>query len=303
VGKLNKSYRFVLQGLIGSVLIVALLGLVQRLTGRFIFAEHEWIQGRISAFYNSANALALFIGPIIPIIATFFFAVKKKWQKIGFLGLLLFLSLIMYWTKSKGGMMAEVFSLGIVVYGIISVRLRLLRKLWILVPIIFLLMSIGFFVQVYRIYNPIIQSPTAKIEDDTLQIRYATWFSTSKILSGEFVLGTGLNGFKYVYDNYKLPAFQEDFQYPHNIFFNFWTETGLLGLVSFGVLIYYGFFVCMQLNRKKINLIILGLIGSFAYIVAHGLVDVPYFKNDLSLQFWSLLALTQLLKDQLKEYT
>jgi len=26
-------------------------------------------------------------------------------------------------------------------------------------------------------------------------------------------------------------------------------------------------------------------------IVVHGLVDVPYFKNDLSLEFWVLLAL------------
>jgi len=26
-------------------------------------------------------------------------------------------------------------------------------------------------------------------------------------------------------------------------------------------------------------------------VVVHGLVDVPYFKNDLSLEFWSLLGL------------
>ena len=27
-------------------------------------------------------------------------------------------------------------------------------------------------------------------------------------------------------------------------------------------------------------------------VVIHGLIDVPYFKNDLSLEFWILLALT-----------
>jgi hypothetical protein len=26
-------------------------------------------------------------------------------------------------------------------------------------------------------------------------------------------------------------------------------------------------------------------------VLAHGLVDVPFFKNDLSLQFWAFLAL------------
>jgi hypothetical protein len=27
-------------------------------------------------------------------------------------------------------------------------------------------------------------------------------------------------------------------------------------------------------------------------VIVHGLVDVPYFKNDLSLEFWTLLALS-----------
>jgi hypothetical protein len=27
-------------------------------------------------------------------------------------------------------------------------------------------------------------------------------------------------------------------------------------------------------------------------VVVHGLVDVPYFKNDLSLEFWTLVGLT-----------
>jgi DMSO/TMAO reductase YedYZ heme-binding membrane subunit len=34
--------------------------------------------------------------------------------------------------------------------------------------------------------------------------------------------------------------------------------------------------------------VFLALIG----IVVHGLFDVPYFKNDLSLEFWALLGLS-----------
>ncbi len=34
--------------------------------------------------------------------------------------------------------------------------------------------------------------------------------------------------------------------------------------------------------------VLLALVG----IVIHGLVDVPYFKNDLSLEFWTLMAIT-----------
>ena len=36
----------------------------------------------------------------------------------------------------------------------------------------------------------------------------------------------------------------------------------------------------------------LGVFLALVGIVVHGLVDVPYFKNDLSLEFWVLLAIS-----------
>jgi hypothetical protein len=33
------------------------------------------------------------------------------------------------------------------------------------------------------------------------------------------------------------------------------------------------------------------VILAIAAMVVHGLVDVPYWKNDLSVEFWALLAL------------
>ena len=36
----------------------------------------------------------------------------------------------------------------------------------------------------------------------------------------------------------------------------------------------------------------LGVLLALMGIIVHGLVDVPYFKNDLSLEFWVLLGLS-----------
>jgi hypothetical protein len=44
----------------------------------------------------------------------------------------------------------------------------------------------------------------------------------------------------------------------------------------------------------------LGILGAFVVIVVHGLVDVPYFKNDLACLFWVLIALLSLLRLQQK---
>ena len=35
----------------------------------------------------------------------------------------------------------------------------------------------------------------------------------------------------------------------------------------------------------------LGVILALVAMVAHGIVDVPFFKNDLSLEFWALLGM------------
>jgi uncharacterized ion transporter superfamily protein YfcC len=41
---------------------------------------------------------------------------------------------------------------------------------------------------------------------------------------------------------------------------------------------------------------ILGLMGAMVVIVVHGLVDVPYFKNDLAVLFWVMIGIMGIMK-------
>jgi hypothetical protein len=50
--------------------------------------------------------------------------------------------------------------------------------------------------------------------------------------------------------------------------------------------LYYGY---KSLSGKERELS-LALITALIAIIIHGLVDVPYFKNDLAVQFWALMA-------------
>jgi O-antigen ligase len=83
--------------------------------------------------------------------------------------------------------------------------------------------------------------------------------------------------------------------YPHNIFLNFWSELGILGALLFCWIIAKflwqssRFFWTQKDNPERY--IALGLMTSMIVIVIHGLVDVPYFKNDLSVLFWISIAL------------
>lgn len=107
-------------------------------------------------------------------------------------------------------------------------------------------------------------------------------------------------------DKYRAEHWQpvEIYVYPHNILLNFWTELGLAGMILFiwivGKFIYLG----LRINNANLrmnantantnyanNYFVLGLIGAMVVIIVHGIVDVPYFKNDLAVIFWLLIAM------------
>jgi len=94
----------------------------------------------------------------------------------------------------------------------------------------------------------------------------------------------------------------EIYLYPHNIFLNFWSELGLAGMLLFVWII--GKFLMLDfrllISDYKNKSLILGLTGAMIVIVVHGLVDAPYFKNDLAVLFWLLIGMLGVLNLELK---
>jgi len=96
--------------------------------------------------------------------------------------------------------------------------------------------------------------------------------------------------FRQVQQPYYNPTQMERLAYPHNLFLNFWLETGLLGLLAFLGL--FGALTAAALKIKKENKFLgAALLAALAVFFIHGLVDVPYFKNDLAMLFWIIAAI------------
>ena len=101
-------------------------------------------------------------------------------------------------------------------------------------------------------------------------------------------------GFARSIQAYRGGVYEENLIYPHNIVLNMWTETGLLGLAAFFWLLVQTFRVSWTgwtSGPPAWRAIQLGIVLAMVAIIVHGLVDVPYFKNDLALEFWTLLGL------------
>jgi len=50
-------------------------------------------------------------------------------------------------------------------------------------------------------------------------------------------------------------------------------------------------FKLLAVRDNQDKFVVLGLLCAMVVIIVHGLVDVPYFKNDLAVMFWALVAM------------
>lgn len=311
-----------------STLVVAVFAIYQYATGSFI-ANEFWAAAatrRATSFFPYPNAVGLYVAPIIMMVVgavSYVFVSNKKAEHIGKISLYAVVIMLgvaaLVCARSEGAMLAT--GAGLLVFGILAHQtLRKITVAVIVLAVVALYMSVPL-----RTY--LVDRLTLK--NFSGQVRQQQWKETWQMLQdGRLVLGSGLANYQssvapyhqegiFVKD-YSDPDFQrklvynpqyrdshwqplEIYLYPHNILLNFWTELGLAGvlvflwiLVTFVVYSWQTYRVARRHN-DPIQYIVLGLGLSVVVMIIHGLVDVPYFKNDLSALFWLTMAMTGVL--------
>lgn len=303
VFKKDELEKKLLFALILSCLWLASVAFFQLWTAAPLFSLHELLQGRVASVYNSANALALYLGPVFSLLLAIHFFGGRDPEKFTwslFRGTTIFLlGVLVIETNSKGSLVA-----------ILAVFIFLILASFKPSSIVEKIPYLVIFSALFSIVIPILATssffdltPSVVTEEykgsDTAQIRLFLWEGTGSLLADRPFFGSGLDGFRESYaQNYFLPQYREFLQYPHNFFLTVFSELGILGIFAF-ILLLTRLFFC--LSRAGSWGIILG--AATVYFVVHGLVDVPFFKNDLSAQFFLFLAMTEIaLRNQPKDY-
>src|SRR3989344_5028570 len=177
---------------------------------------------RIISLLNHPNGLALVLGPILAMLIIRQPKTKLAWAAIAF-GLPAF-----YLTLSRAGWLSLVIVIaGVSLFG--EHRKKIIAAaaaagvLVMLIPF-----SRG---EVLELLQP---------ADPSKENRYVLWSAAADILKKHPITGVGLTGFRESYKAYPLGPDRVVQNYPHNFFLTFWTETGLLGLLSIiGLLILF----------------------------------------------------------------
>ena len=288
----KKDLKLAIGALIFSGLLVALYAFYQKIVGQGVWSTEIWGQPKIlraTGPFPHPNFLGLYLGPLFMLVLGYISLNFRK--NIPFiLKILFFIALFLgslVFAKSEGAIIAIFIAL-----FLYTMFHKPVRK-WSLILILILILFVSFF-SVPRRYL------TEKIflQDLSGRLRVNIWKGAAEILKEKPILGAGLNGYSILAPQYQKRYYDQDTQelisvethpYPHNLFLTIWLELGLLGLIIFS-LILFQFFKQGFKNFKKEPILIGSIMGAMTVILIHGLVDTPYFKNDLAILFWVIIG-------------
>lgn len=276
--------RALVMSLFGASLFVSMWALAQFVTGyglREPWQNVGWMDRRATGPFSYPNAVALFVAPIAALAGVYTLRLlgeEKRWLKAHISQVLLSVATAVlglaacFAVKSDGGMIALIAAwviallayrwgrwfvgAGVVMAGTALALLPTLADaLW---------------------KNLTFQGWSGRV-------RVWMWTDTFAMLREHWLLGAGLSGYPVVFYAFHTKRFIEIFQYPHQILLTAWSEVGLVGLGVFCALLVTWALGAWKAS-SRVALRVIGLAPLVA-IVLHGLVDVPYWKNDLAVVF------------------
>jgi O-antigen ligase len=271
VFKSREDWFMALEALGVTVVFIALFAVVQRLTGFGIPIPWD-VDLRATSVFDFPNAVGLFVAPIVA-------ALVVLWKP-------------RYTLYIVAGIVACVLSETEAVFVAVPAALFLVlmlstapTKTKAVVGVVSVALLFGAFFASGIVREKLL------LRDTSGQVRLSQWKETANLLIEHPIVGAGLHGYPKVFEKYHDSRLYEIFQYPHNILLNFWVELGFLGVIALIAFILFG---AKTMYLRRNDPMALAAFAALLTMGVHGLVDVPFFKNDLAILTVFFLAFTLL---------
>lgn len=270
-----------------SAFVISLLGIVQWITGFGIPAPWD-SEKRITSVFDYPNALGLFLAPIVSACVVLVAASREQRdgppdrlygaKMISMMIIIMLSSIAIVLAKTEAAFIA--IPVALVITTLLSPQLSRTKKYLLITSL--LIVGLG---------SLAIEPIRTKIflQDYSGQVRLSQWKETIALLKDHPITGSGLGNYPNALRPYHTDWQYEIFQYPHNILLNFWSELGLLGVIA---LLLFIWLVAKQVWNNRHDPFVLAAGAALLTMCIHGLVDVPFFKNDLAMLTAFFLALS-----------
>ncbi|HEV8601185.1 MAG TPA: O-antigen ligase family protein [Patescibacteria group bacterium] len=270
--KTPEDLKLILKFLLASAGAISLFGLFQYITN-FSLPLQFWGSGdepkRITSFFTHPNELALYLAPLLAfyfiLTMSRLYVVGKKTQSL----ILIIMTAALGLTFSRGAWAGLVLGLVLLLAPKISYK-KLLAGLMVLIALSLSIPTIR--------ERLTINDPSSNLHLALMKAGF------TKLLSSP-LLGNGLYGFRSTLAEQNFRG--EIHNYPHNIILSLWLETGLLGVLSFFMII----LLALKNYKKQPTTIRFAAASYLLVMILQGAVETPYLKNDLSVVFWFIISL------------
>jgi len=334
--KTKKGFNLILAGLFFSAFYISLWTIAQKLFGfGGVWSLEQWPSTRVwraTGPFPYPNALGLYLAPITILIFGQLITNYKNCLKFTVYSSVFILSLsAIILARSEGAILGIL--IGLLFYLFLTLRSTSMlhsMKAKIFWGII-LLLTVVCLLFILPKSQTLFQKIT--FQDFSGRLRLNIWQETLEMLKDRPIFGAGLAGYQTIMESYHQIPWAEIYLYPHNLFLNFWSELGLAGLIIFVLILikffYEGFNKIIQIIRTCPNapnnsdervriaevpprrdggalfgcysLFLVSNLSAMVALIIHGLVDAPYFKNDLAVLFWLIVGLSILVNKNFTE--
>jgi hypothetical protein len=194
--------------------------LAERLRARNVFAT-----------YGHPNSFAGFLGLLLPAILAWTFASWKRerrsWRTIGLGVCAIVLGLALWWTHSRGALLASVAVAGGVMLFVCR-RLIALHHARAVLGMAVLLVALG----ALAYFGTREKSEGKVAPRASLSLRFGYWRATWKMIQEHPWLGVGPGNFGRHYPMYMTEKDYEEVQDPHNFALELWACCGVFGMLT-----------------------------------------------------------------------
>ena len=288
----KKNVLFLVKSLAFGAFWIGLWAIGQKFFGGGVMSMEDWGKPevwRATGPFPHPNFLGLYLGPLLPLCLGLFFQERKVSEKALWISAFFIGAVALILARSEGAILA----VGLATFLFLFFAGKKERNIAIFLLIIALML---FSLNLFSLRDKFITKIT--FQDLSGQLRLNIWDGAFKMLKDSPIFGVGLGGYQKLAPFYQEKYYSktgelisvETHPYPHNLFLSIYLELGVFGFLVFCLIIGLFFAQGISLLKEKEYFIVLGVNLSILVILVHGLVDTPYFKNDLSVLFWILFS-------------
>ena len=269
--------------------IISAIGIWQYISGVEPLATWEDpnienIHTRVYSTLGNPNLLAGYLLLMLPV--SVFLPVNLKQKLLILAGsVIMFCCLIL--TGSRGGYIGLI-TISLFLFIIFLVRQKRLKSIFFyLILFILLILALTF---MFPIFTERISTIFTFREHSSNNFRINVWSSCLEMLKDNFLtgIGPGNSTFREVYGLYMKNNF--DALSAYNIFLEIGIETGILGCIAFILIFVLSLLKLHYLFWQKGNLFALGIFLSLVGVLIHGMTDTVFFRPQIFIPFWFLIA-------------